>query len=203
MGYLLIILSLVFAFILWNIGREDDYPSTFTPPEKQAGNRGEYIATGIIQEILDDDDILLTNIEVSFEDSCTELDELVINRNGIFIIEVKNLSGRLYGDEDSPKWAKYKTTAAGNTYEKDVDNPIKQVKRQVYILANYLRDNGFHVWVDGYVYFVRGNNPVESDYVLESPEDIDSVIHSPGRIQLKQEEIKQLVCLLDEENTDL
>ena len=110
MGYLIIILSLVFVALLWVIVSRDDPASIFTRPEKQEGNRGEYIATRIIKEVLNGEDILLTNIEASFENSHTELDDLIINQNGIFIIEVKNLSGDLYGDENSPKWTKYKTT---------------------------------------------------------------------------------------------
>lgn len=199
MGYLIIILSLVFVALLWVIVSRDDPASIFTRPEKQEGNRGEYIATRIIKEVLNGEDVLLTNIEVSFENSHTELDDLIINQNGIFIIEVKNLSGDLYGDENSPKWTKYKTTSAGNKYIKELDNPIKQVKRQIYILANHLRDNGFHIWVNGYVFFLKGNSPVESEFVLKTQDDIASVLHSPGRKHLKQEEIRQLTHLLTEE----
>ena len=181
MGYLIIILSLVFVALLWVIVSRDDPASIFTRPEKQEGNRGEYIATRIIKEVLNGEDVLLTNIEVSFENSHTELDDLIINQNGIFIIEVKNLSGDLYGDENSPKWTKYKTTSAGNTY------------------INHLRDNGFHIWVNGYVFFLKGNSPVDSEFVLKTQDDIASVLHRPGRKHLKQEEIRQLTHLLTEE----
>lgn len=58
---------------------------------------------------------------------------MVINRYGVFIIEVKNYKGELVGNGDDYEWKKYKTTGAGNTYEKTVKNPIRQVKRQIHM----------------------------------------------------------------------
>lgn len=56
-------------------------------------------------------------------------------------------------------------------------NPIKQVKRQVYILSKFLAARGFRIWIDGYVFFVRNNSPVTSEYVLHDEEEIESTIH--------------------------
>jgi hypothetical protein len=196
MGYIIIAIALFLTALLWAFVNRNDGLSIFDPPEKQAGRRGEHIVTNIIQEILESGDVLLTNVEVEYEGQLAELDDVVINHNGIFIIEVKNYSGRIFGNEEDPVWAKYKTTPAGNTYEKNVDNPIKQVKRQVHILANYLRKNRQHVWVDGYVYFVQGNSPIESDYILENPEGIDKVLHSPEKMALSREDINHIMELL-------
>lgn len=43
-----------------------------------------------------------------------------MNQYGIFIIEVKNYSGKLVGTEDDYEWQKYHTTPSGNTYFKMV-----------------------------------------------------------------------------------
>ncbi len=196
MGFIVIGIVLLLPFFLWAFINRNEWPSIFESPEKQAGRRGEHIATNIIRDVLESGDVLITNVEVEYEGQLAELDDVVINHNGIFIIEVKNYSGRIFGNEEDPVWAKYKTTPAGNTYEKNVDNPIKQVKRQVHILANYLRKNRQHVWVDGYVYFVQGNSPIESDYILENPEDIDKVLHSPGKMALSREDINHIMELL-------
>ena len=47
-------------------------------------------------------------------------------------------SGQLIGDEDDYEWQKIKITGSGNMYAKQVKNPIRQLKRQVYLLAHYL-----------------------------------------------------------------
>lgn len=77
-------------------------------------------------------------MSIAYDGRPAELDCVVVNKNGVFVIEVKNYVGVLFGKENEYEWKKYKKTAAGNVYEKTVKNPIKQVKRQVYILAKYL-----------------------------------------------------------------
>ncbi|UKI22507.1 MAG: NERD domain-containing protein [Anaerotruncus sp.] len=124
----------------------------FESPEKRAGRNGEKYATHVIKQCLDSDDLLLTNVCVQFEGKRTELDNLIINRSGVYIIEVKTYRGRLFGGADDYEWEKYKVTNAGNVYEKTVKNPIKQVHRQIYVLANYLKSRGIRVWVNGYAF---------------------------------------------------
>ena len=100
---------------------------------------------------------MLTNVKVSFEGKNTELDNVIINNRGVFIIEIKNYNSILIGDEDDFEWIKNKYTEAGNFYQKSVKNPIKQIKRQVYILSGYLKAHGFDVWIEEYVFLVEGN----------------------------------------------
>lgn len=149
-------------------------------PEKQAGRYGEKVATTLIKEVLREDDILLGNVRVSAEGKQTELDNLIINSYGIFIIEVKNYSGELHGEEDDKEWLKIKITPGGNSYSKIVKNPIGQVKRQEYILSKFLKQHGIREWVKGYVFFIEMNSPVRSDYVLDTRRDIDIAIHTPS-----------------------
>lgn len=150
---------------------------TYETPGVRAGKRGEKEATGIIKQVLQEDDILLTNVCVKYKEKATELDNVIINRRGVFIIEVKNYSGTLTGKEDDYEWTKYKVSRGGNIYEKQVRNPIKQVRRQVYILARFLKYSGIRVWVEGYVLLLNNNSPVHNDMVLESFEGIDQALH--------------------------
>ena len=73
-------------------------------------------------------DTLLTNVKVSVEAKQTELDNVIINPEGISIIEVKNYYGTLTGDEGSCDWIQTKNSFGGNFYQKSIKNPIKQVK---------------------------------------------------------------------------
>lgn len=146
-------------------------------PEKQAGRRGERFAYNIISEILWEDDILLNNVIVVADGKQAEFDNIIINSKGVFIIEVKNYSGELFGDENDQEWIKSKMTPGGQFYQKIVRNPIGQVKRQIYVLSRYLKNHGINVWINGYVFFVQHNSPIESSYVLETQRDIDNAIH--------------------------
>lgn len=187
---LIIVLVAAIIQIFWlGINIED--------PVKRAGRRGEEIATDIISRVLTDDDILLTNVRISFEGSRSEVDNLIINSHGVFIIEAKNYVGELVGDLDDYEWKKYKTTPGGDIYCKIVKNPIKQVKRQIYILSHILRQHKLDVWVDGYVILLEKNSPVDDNMILESLSDIDKAIHGFGSNPLSDKEIDIITGIFD------
>lgn len=165
-------------------------------PVRQVGKEGELAAQEIIREVLRENDILLSNICISNEGKETELDNVVITDKGVFIIEVKNYSGKLIGKEEDFEWKKYKLSASGNVYEKNVKNPIKQVKRQVYILSHYLKSQGIDIWVEGYALLLENNSPVHGEYVLESRKEIGTAIHRQGRNHLSKKTMEEVRTLL-------
>lgn len=120
------------------------------------------------------------------------MDNLIVNKYGVFIIEVKNYNGCLLGEEDDYNWIKYKDDGYGNVFQKEVKNPLKQVNRQTYLLANYLRENGADVWVEGYAILVQQNSPVDSPHVLTSSADIDKAIHTYSRKPLDNKTIEKI-----------
>lgn len=198
--YLAIIISVcaLLIIIIW-ISRLLGLPG-IESPEKRAGRIGERTARIIIQEILSEDDLLLTNVKLSADEKYTELDNLIINSRGLFIIEIKNYTGEMFGSEEDYEWVKIKTTAEGNIYQKTVKNPINQVKRQIYILSRLLKEHGIDgIWIEGYVFFVEMNSPVESPYVLRTQQDIDEAIHNGIDNGVSSEVKDQLRELLDEE----
>ena len=169
---------------------------SYEPPEKQAGKMGEQIATNVICEVLRKEDKLFTNVPVYADGKQTELDNVIVNENGVFIIEVKNFSGVIRGEEDDYEWTKFHTSSGGNTYVKTIKNPIHQVKREIHILSTLLKDNNIKVWIEGYVFFVQMNSPVESPNVLRTRRDIDNAIHKPAARKLSEQTQQQIIALL-------
>ena len=166
------------------------------PPEKLAGKRGEARATLLLSKHLQEGDVLLTNISFEHEGRSAELDNVVINEYGVFIIEVKSYVGELCGGEDDYEWKKLKTTDAGNVYVKTVKNPIKQVKRQVYLLAQHLRRYGIDMWVNGYALLLGDNSPVDSDMILTTKSDFSRILHTSRRQRLSRATIQRVCDLL-------
>lgn len=191
----LILVFLVILAVLIVVITPVQPPRPYEPPQKRAGRLGEKYGTGIIISVLREGDELLTNVEVSYEGKEAELDNVIVNKYGVFIIEVKNYHGWLQGLEDDYEWTQYKETYS-DIYSKTVKNPIKQVKRQVYITAHYLREYGVNVWVDGYVLMVDAGSPVQSNTILTTTNEIDRVIHTVSRRQLSKETIEEIVALL-------
>ncbi len=191
-GIVITAVVILLAFLLALLSKG----STEESEVRRAGRRGEHFASRLISEVLDDRDILLTNVKLSYDGKPTELDNVIINNHGVFIIEVKNYSGMLVGEEDDFEWVKNKVTDAGNIYQKTVKNPIPQVKRQIYILSGRLKQRKISVWVEGYVFFVERNSPVRSDYVLDTRRDIDRVIHHGTDNNLSNADKKRIVDAL-------
>lgn len=168
----------------------------FTPEHKKAGIRGEEAVIRAIESVLREDDELFTNVNIEYDGKQTELDNVIVNKYGVFIIEVKNYVGYIVGNEDEYEWEKYKTTYSGNTYKKTVNNPFKQVKRQIYILSNYLDYYGSKVWIKGYVILLNDNSPIESEHLLKSIDDIDCAIHTSDRKMLDKKTLENIKKLL-------
>ena len=166
------------------------------PPHEEAGRYGEHVITKRIQTVLKEDDFLLTNVNVEYNGRPAELDNLIVNKYGVFIIEAKNFSGTLYGGENDYEWEKIHYSAAGEAYRKTVRNPISQVKREVDILARYLRSYGVSVWVEGYAMIYGADSPVDSDYMLYTPADIDRAIHTPKKQRLNAKTVESIKNLL-------
>lgn len=160
---------------------------------EHAGREGEEFVTNTILKTLRADDYLFTNVKVKWRDKKTELDNVIINRHGVFVIEAKNFNGTLLGSEDAHTWQKVKKSKAGNQYIDIVRNPLGQLKREIYIFSNMLRDNGFRIWIDGYVYFVNNNSPVDSELVLHSQKEIHKTIHPGGKPKLSEKTIGKLL----------
>jgi len=164
---------------------------------RAAGDRGEKIAAKIIRSALRPGDVLLRNVGISHGGSRTEIDNIVINRRGVFIIEVKNYSGRLYGSETDFEWDERHVSRTGVVYPaKKVKNPIVQVRRQIHLLAATLKSGGIRVWVSGYAYLVERNSPIKSEYLLNSASEIDRAIHPHTKERLTREQIDDICFML-------
>lgn len=194
MGWSIIFIIFVVSagFILW-LTRVS---TTEENEKKKAGNFGEDIAEKRIRRILNEEDLLLRNIKFKFDDKSAELDFVILNSHGIFVIETKNFAGYLVGHENDYMWKKYRMTKGRKIYEKDVQNPLKQVGRQVYLFSKYLNQQDIRVWINGYVYMINGNKPTYVNKLLLNENDVEKVIHKSGDERLDPRTLKKIVTIL-------
>lgn len=191
MQIILIIFFIIILFLalLLSLSSDEDQ-------KRIAGKEGELQARSILNRYLNDDDFLLNNVNISIHGRDTELDYVVINKNGIFIFEVKNFSGEIKGNEDDQYWNKYKISRGNNEYIKEIRNPIKQLKREIYLLKEYLKYYGIDLWIEGYVLFVNMNSPVESDYTINEISEIDDILHMKSKQILTKKKIEKIIDVL-------
>lgn len=57
------------------------------------------------------------------------------------------------------------------------------MKRQTYLLSQYLKENGIRMWITPFAYFINGNSPVEDESIINDISELDEIIHQPqGKI---------------------
>lgn len=97
-----------------------------------------YILSSLPQEYLVANDVIIPDQTTDPNKKyTTQIDHVVVSPFGVFVIETKNYSGWIFGDEKSKRWKQtFKTTEAQYLY-----NPIKQNWGHTYALAEHLQLN--------------------------------------------------------------
>ncbi|MBQ7421431.1 MAG: NERD domain-containing protein [Prevotella sp.] len=93
------------------------------------GRRGEKTVTSILQS-LPDEYYLWNDVYLQRNGYSVQIDHVVISRYGIFVIETKNYTGWIYGNDDADQWTK---NMYGYRYH--FGNPLKQNYSHVKALA--------------------------------------------------------------------
>ncbi len=123
-------------------------PKTITIPEKikiiyhgmryysQLLTPGEEIALSYLSESWDTKRYYIFNNLILFteDNSTTEIDHVILSPYGIFVIENKNYSGWIFGDEKNQNWMQ--TFPTGDKFS--FQNPFRQNYKHIKVLQKYL-----------------------------------------------------------------
>ena len=119
-------------------------------PESK-GDEGERLVKNVIGKTIPDEQYVINKLILNIGNQRTrEIDHVLINKKGIFVIETKNFSGRIYGKENYEKWIQVLTKTKKYKFE----NPIKQNKGHIYHLSNILSEK---LPIHSIVVFVQNN----------------------------------------------
>ena len=125
--------------------REDQvlsYPVIQSENLSAVGNAGENAVSSVLKS-LPPEYIVLNNIIIPDQVTdpskryTTQIDHVVVSPYGIFVIETKNFSGWIFGDEKSQQWAQTFKEKEGKLFY----NPIKQNWGHIFALSEHLRIN--------------------------------------------------------------
>lgn len=113
------------------------YSSTYYKETKQAektvhsnkGNEGEYLISLELDK-LEGHGKTVFNVNLPNGQKGTEADIIYINSSGVYIIESKNYSGRIYGRADNNQWTQT-LIGAGGTEKSKFYNPIWQNEKHI------------------------------------------------------------------------
>ena len=135
---LILMISGIFLLPKYMSYRNSDYglssQNDFFKTIFDKGNYGEFITFTYLEKIYGYNKIMC-NIYLPKKDSnTTEIDLLMISETGIYVIESKNYSGWIYGDEKYKKW----TQSFKNNNKNQFYNPIWQNKGHISALTAVL-----------------------------------------------------------------
>ncbi len=124
----------------------------------QRGEDGEHFMASVLRSFVCTEHDHLMNSVILYNPkngaSC-EIDHILICSRGIFVIETKNRSGVIYGDETSNEW---KQVLAGGEIIHTMRSPILQNETHIRFVKDILfRKIRASIPIAGYVVFVQGN----------------------------------------------
>jgi len=127
MDYVLIGLAIIFALVV----------AYFKTPTGK-GVWGEIQVKLALGKNKPDKKYVINNLMIVNEGKSSQIDHVLINQTGIFVIETKNYAGRIYGSEDQKEWTQ--VLAYGKVKNKFY-NPILQNRTHIYALSKVLGQN--------------------------------------------------------------
>ena len=162
---------------------------------KQAGKEGEKKVADTIEEISNEGSRLINNLILYDKKGKTfQIDHLFINTNGIWIIETKNWSGTIYGDEEDKYWTQQKKYSSESRY-----NPIKQNYGHYYKIKPLLKGNArIHCLV---VFIDADISNIQSEHICSLIDLPNFLLRETGDIltDIEIEKYYQIIRSLQEE----
>jgi hypothetical protein len=173
----------------------------------KAGLQGQRQIVRILS-VLGDDYYLVNNLELPGRGD--DVDHLVVGPNGVFALETKHHSGRIYCRDG--QWYQVKTSRGGFTQpEREIRDPARQIKRNVDYLRGCIKrtdpalSRRTRLWIEGFVVFthprvslqlsepVRNGLPFPILCGHELPERIRA--HVPCHQGLSRADVRRLVAM--------
>ena len=195
-------LILLFAFIVIvfskSKGGNFKFIWKFKQTPEEIGREGENEVIKALGKNIENEKYVINNMIVIGKNGRTsQIDHILINSNGIFVIETKSHAGRIYGQANQREWTQ--VLAMGDVKHK-MYNPIKQNATHLYNVKEIL-GNSYPIY--SMVVFVNAdilNVNAENVYNIPS---MEYHINRPREKQLTAEQINrayEILCQAKEKN---
>lgn len=141
----------------------------------EKGRVGEQIIENNINKNIDIYKKIIKNVILYKDNKKTEVDIILITCTGIFVIESKNFSGYIFGNENHKSWTQVITKDKHNTF----DNPIIQNQYHIdFISKNLNLDKTYF-----YSYIVFGDNAKLQNITINEENKNIKVINNKDLIE--------------------
>ena len=153
------------------------------------GLKGEWLIRLVIKN--KNNKIINNYIIEEYEGDSHQIDHLVLNHNGLFVIETKNISGRVYGEDSQKTWTQ--VLAYGKVKNK-VYSPVRQNETHVVGLKEFLPKD---LPIYSCVVFVQGNTKYIKSTCTFTPGALRRyILKGKFKTQISDEKIEEIYNLL-------
>ena len=161
-------------------------------------DRGAYGEFSVYDALRREKGRWLFNLYLPKGEEKTEIDALLLSERGIFLLESKNFSGRVYGSVGNPEWFHTFETSRGIKKQRFF-NPIMQNSAHKMALCRLIgrEEVIFPMVVFGKNTDLRVQAPKEYSKELMTLKRLPSAVHSFEKGALEQEEIERLYGVLE------
>ena len=136
------------------IGGEGFLPSDVTVAysswAESLGERGERRVSYFLADLPFEDYWVFNDILIRYGNYTTQVDHIIISRFGVFVLETKNLHGKIYGSENREYWSQYLPDWGykrfGSIQEHKVRNPIWQNNGHIKSLRRLVFGNDIPIY---------------------------------------------------------
>ena len=161
-----------------------------------SGKQGERAVSRRLGETLEGEKYVFNDYRFKVGEQTVQIDHIVVNQNGIFVIETKNYSGTIYGDDEQREWTQI--LGYGNVVNKFY-SPVKQNASHIYHLKSFIPKN---IGIKSVIVFVQGNiEHIKSESVIALNE-IRYCLKSDWGNSLNNLQIERVVKLLKAHEDD-
>lgn len=149
------------------------------------GKRGETEVLRVLTQTRSSHKKIINDIVIkTAEDQTSQIDHILINEAGIFVLETKNYKGAIYGTEKGFHWCQYLNGKKFIFY-----NPVKQnavhIKRLKSVLGNA------YPYYSVIVFAKNNTKKIDADNVVDL-KDLADYIHSHEAQSLSKQEIRKI-----------
>lgn len=182
----LLFVSVIINIVLFAMRNSVDFPLG----RSSKGEFGEDLVYAELKQSGMTPQYIFSNYIVREKDKTREIDQICINRNGVFVIEVKAYGGKIIGNDDWHEWIQ----RMPNGEEHRFYNPVKQNFSHLCCLKKLLP---VEIPIYNFVVFAMGDiRNVRSAYTMPLYAVRMAVCHSANGVRISEEQIEEINAIL-------
>lgn len=164
------------------------------------GNIGENAINQFALEHLSNDYFIFADIVIQAGNGTTQIDQVIVSKYGIFVIEIKNYKGWIFGDVQNSQWTQVLTSGKYR-----FQNPLRQNYKHIKSLQTLL---GFHndIFKSLVAFFRAEFKTVLPKNIVNNGSDYLNFINNNQKILLSEQQVLETIekikksCLTQEQH---